>query len=374
MTRITLILLVVFLGVHHDATAEGPAVEVIETKVISQQPWFYHGWPTVTRCANGDLRVVYSGGRDYHICPFGRLEMMHSRDEGSTWTLPRVLEDSILDDRDSGIVESSKGTLLVSTFNSYAYQGHLENPARLLNKTFGAESPAILKRWKTMDSATTQAQKNADRGHWMLRSTDGGVSWSRRYRVPGYSPHGPINLLDGRLFYATSNGKEAAAHLSEDDGLTWEEISGMDLRPGEMHAVQASDGAIVVQVRDKIATPDGKENNTSQIISVDGGKTWSEKRKVADGYPSHLLRLADGTLLMTYGWRQAPFGIRGKFSSDHGRSWSEEFILSDDAASWDLGYPSSVELHDGALLTLWYESPKNSYKAVLRQSKWRPKW
>ena len=26
-----------------------PAAKVLETKVISIQPWFYHGWPTVTR-------------------------------------------------------------------------------------------------------------------------------------------------------------------------------------------------------------------------------------------------------------------------------------------------------------------------------------
>ena len=111
--------------------------------------------------------------------------------------------------------------------------------------------------------------------------------------------------------------------------------------------------------------------NTSQIVSTDGGKTWSEKEKVADGFPSHLLRLRDGTLLMTYGWRREPFGIRGRLSRDHGKSWSEEFILTDDAANWDLGYPSSVELADGTLLTVWYEAPKDSHKAVLRQARWK---
>jgi hypothetical protein len=73
---------------------------------------------------------------------------------------------------------------------------------------------------------------------------------------------------------------------------------------------------------------------------------------------------------MTYGMRVAPFGIRGRTSVDHGRSWSAEFILTDDAATWDLGYPSSVELADGSLLTVWYEAPKDSHKAVLRQAHW----
>lgn len=348
-----------------------PAIRVVETKTITEQPQFYHGWPTLARRANGDLVLVYSGGRDYHVCPFGRVELMASRDDGANWTRPRVLVDSVIDDRDSGILETTKGTLLVTSFNSFAYQQHMNQPERLLNQTFGVETPAMLKRWKLTDAATTQEQKQADTGYWMLRSTDGGVNWSPRYRVPGYSPHGPVNLLDGRLFYATSNGKKAIAHVSEDDGLTWTALSEMPVRAGELHAVQAGDGTLVVQVRDKIVVAGKTVQNTSQILSTDGGKTWSEKVKVADGYPSHLLRLREGTLLMTYGWRAAPFGIRGKFSADHGKSWSGEFILTEDAADWDLGYPSTVELTDSALLTVWYETPKGTHKAVLRQARWK---
>lgn len=362
-----LLLFILPLALHAQTPA---AVKVAEVKTISQLPQFYHGWPTLTRRANGDLIVVYSGGREYHVCPFGRQEMITSRDNGQTWTLPRVLADSTIDDRDSGIVETSNGTLIATMFNSFTYQIHMNNPARLLNGTFGDETPAMLKRWHTIDDATTQQQKEAETGYWMLRSSDGGLNWSPRYRVPGYSPHGPVNLLDGRLFYATSNGKKAIAHVSADDGLTWAALSEMPVRAGELHAVQAANGTIIVQVRDKLSTPAGTAQNTSQILSTDGGRTWTEKQIVADGYPSHLLRLRDGTLLMTYTWRLEPFGIRGKISRDHGTSWSSEFILTQDAASWDLGYPSSVELADTSLLTVWYEAPKDSHKAVLRQAHW----
>ncbi len=371
MNRCLFLPLFCFLFITSSVLAQVAVVDVIDTAVISHRSTFYHGWPTVARSANGILRVAYSGGRDYHICPFGRLEMITSQDGGTTWTRPRVLEDSAIDDRDAGIMETSQGTLLATMFTSFAYQIHMNAPERLLNKTFGAETPEMLQRWKDMDAVTTQEQKNTAKGYWMLRSTDGGINWSRAYRVLGYSPHGPINLLDGRLFYAASNGKQALALVSSDDGLTWERISDMDLRPGEMHAVQAANGDIVVQVRDKVVVAGRKEQNTSQIISTDGGKSWSDKRKIALGYPPHLIRLEDNTLLMTYGWRKAPYGIRGRFSSDNGESWSGEFIITDDAASWDLGYPTTVELQNGTLLTVWYEAPKDSRKAVLRQARWK---
>ena len=98
--------------------AGDPRAVVRETKVISDQPQYYHGWPTLARRRNGHLLLCYSGGREGHVCPFGRVEMMQSADEGRTWSWPRVLLDSAIDDRDSGVLETSKGTILVTTFSS----------------------------------------------------------------------------------------------------------------------------------------------------------------------------------------------------------------------------------------------------------------
>src|SRR5512137_2872413 len=74
--------------------AAAPKVEVLETKVISHQPELYHGWPTVARRKCGQLLVVCSGGRESHVCPFGRVEMMRSDDDGRTWGWPCVLLDT----------------------------------------------------------------------------------------------------------------------------------------------------------------------------------------------------------------------------------------------------------------------------------------
>jgi sialidase-1 len=62
-----------------------PKFEVLETKVISHQPELYHGWPTLARRKCGQLLLVYSGGWESHVCPFGRVEMMRSDDHGRAW-------------------------------------------------------------------------------------------------------------------------------------------------------------------------------------------------------------------------------------------------------------------------------------------------
>ena len=46
-------------------------------------------------------------------------------------------------------------------------------------------------------------------------------------------------------------------------------------------------------------------------------------------------------------------------------------IISGDGKGGDLGYPSTVELADGTLLTVWYESMRDPKLAVLRQARWR---
>ena len=89
---------------------------------ISMQPEYYHGWPTLAMRKSGDLLLVCSGGRESHICPFGRVELMRSRDGGRTWSWPEVLMDSPIDDRDAGIVETASGALLVTTFTSLAFE------------------------------------------------------------------------------------------------------------------------------------------------------------------------------------------------------------------------------------------------------------
>jgi hypothetical protein len=88
------------------------------------------------------------------------------------------------------------------------------------------------------------------------------------------------------------------------------------------------------------------------------------------GLPSHLLRLKDGRLLMTYGYRRQPFGNQARISEDHGRTWSPPLVISSDGASGDLGYPSTVQLQNGTLLTVWYELRTGSPRAVLRQARW----
>jgi hypothetical protein len=358
-----------------------PAAEILETKVITHKPNLYHGWPTVGLRKNGQLLVVCSGGREGHICPFGRVEMMRSDDDGQTWGWPCVLMDSEIDDRDAGVMETDKGTILVTSFTSLAYA----DPE--LHKW--PKDEERLRRWQAAHNRLGAEERQKLLSGWMIRSTDGGLTWSERYKTPLYSPHGPIQLSDGRQLYVGQNffynfqnycGDEPRIGVCEstDDGQTWRWLAGIPTRSGdaqhkycELHAVEAADSSIIAQIRNL-----NKQNprETLQTESTDGGKTWTEPHSIGVfGYPSHLLRLHDDRLLMTFGHRRKPYGSQARVSDDRGRTWSEPTIVIGDAMGADMGYPSTVQLPDGTLLTVAYEVMRGSPRAVLRQVKWQLK-
>ena len=355
--------------------AAAPQAEILETKVISLDRRFYSGWPTVCRRASGQLIVTCSGGREAHVCPFGRVEMITSDDDGQTWTWPRTLLDGPIDDRDSGCLETAKGTLLVTTFTSLAYE-----PGLAAGNKEGKWDAEKLARWNAVNSRLSAEARKKELGVWMIRSTDGGLTWSPKYDCLVSSPHGPIQLADGRLLYAGKDlwrpGERVGVAESSDDGQTWKWLADIAPRQGdkheeyhELHAVETNDERIVVQIRNHNAT---NSREILQCESKDGGKTWTEPKSIGVwGLPSHLLKLKDGRILMSYGHRRAPFGNQARLSADQCRTWSQPIILSGDGIGGDLGYPSTVELADGTLLTVWYETMKGSPLAVLRQAKWK---
>lgn len=362
------------------ARADAPPMEVLDVKTISWLSERYHGWPTVARRKNGQLLLTYSGGREGHVCPFGRVEMMTSNDAGQTWTFPRVLLDSAIDDRDSGVLETAQGTLLVTTFTSLAYQSILEN-AEAARDTDGAWPEDRLARWQAVHRRLDAKHRESDLGVWMLRSTNGGVTWSARYDCLVNSPHGPIQLEDGRLLYAGKDlwrGGRVGFCQSTDDGVSWEWLATLPVREGdnsenyhELHVVECPSGRLVAQIRNHNSA---NSRETLQSESEDGGHTWSVPHAIGVwGLPSHLLRLEDGRLLMTYGHRREPFGCQARISDDEGRNWSEAMILYGDGAGGDLGYPSTVELADSTLLSVWYELMAGTSWAVLRQARWHLK-
>ena len=68
-----------------------PRAEILSKQIICKEPGRYIGWPTIVRTRADQLLIVFSGDRDSHICPWGKMELMRSSDGGQSWTEPEVI-------------------------------------------------------------------------------------------------------------------------------------------------------------------------------------------------------------------------------------------------------------------------------------------
>lgn len=72
------------------------------------------------------------------------------------------------------------------------------------------------------------------------------------------------------------------------------------------------------------------------------------------GNPPTLTLLPDGRLVLVVGWRLPPYGIRALVSANEGKTWSDWILLREDAGTGDIGYPRTVLLPSGQLVTSYY--------------------
>tara|TARA_B100000945_G_scaffold321279_1_gene334979 strand:- start:1097 stop:2209 length:1113 start_codon:yes stop_codon:yes gene_type:complete len=356
------------------STKAAPSADIEPPQVIDVSVGHYSGWPTLAKRSNGQLVLVASGTRESHVCPFGSVQFYRSKDQGKSWLLPQTILDTPVDDRDAGILETDQGTLLATTFTSNAYVAILEKAQQQGN--WEAER---IKRWQAAHQRLSSAELQATLGTWMIRSTDGGITWSKPYDCILNSPHGPIQLSNGNQLYAGKHLWREDAYIgsaiSKDDGKSWKHQARIPTRQGddaelyhELHTVEAPSGKLIAHIRNHNTRNTGE---TLQTESTDGGVTWSVPHSIGVwGFPSHLLRLMDGRLLMSYGYRRGSMGNQARLSEDEGKTWSEPITLSDQAANYDLGYVTTVELDAGDFLSVWYEKMKSSPKAILRQTRW----
>jgi len=347
------------------------------SRVICKEPGDYIGWPTVARKDDGELLAVFSGDREAHWCPYGKTEMVRSRDDGETWSEPETINNTPLDDRDAGAIVLRSGAIVLSWFTSPTWD-HLERRRE-------RAGDRAVDAWRRHCDKITEDVRQRWLGQWTRRSTDGGVTWEAEVDSIASAPHGPSELSDGRLLYvgtAKLGGRPALASVeSIDEGRSWQVIGEIpvpkedaeDLTYYEPHSVELTNGRIVCLWRYHPKQPPRDDAYMRQTESDDGGKTWSVTHPTPMwGYPPHLVRLHQGGLLASYGRRKAPFSQRACISHDGGETWDieSEIVLRDDAADGDLGYPSTLELAPGELLTVYYQIDRPGEKTSLIATRW----
>ena len=299
-------------------------------------------FPVAISLKNGDVLAVIRGGAA-HVGVKGRLDLIRSSDRGKTWSAPWTAIDEQFDDRNPAMGQLKDGTIVLAYVIASGYDA--------TGLRFGKREERIFD------------------GVYLIFSKDNGKTWSKPVRDPAIhqfytgkglvSPYGKmVQLRDGTLLMAVyfeffdDRHNQSYLFRSKDGGKTWGEPVMMGEHANETGLVLLRDGRVLAALRSE------KGAYISITESADQGRTWSKAIQLtADSeHPADLIQLRDGRVLMVFGERNAPRGVHALISRD-GRSWdkTKHIVLADDAPNGDCGYPSSVEVSKGKVVTLYYQ-------------------
>ena len=298
-------------------------------------------FPVLQKLGDGSIGAVIRSG-DIHLGERGRMELVRSLDGGESWSAARPIEIDGPDPRNQCFVSLSDGTLLLAYVHAGYTNGQFDNA------------------------------KGYDRVY-VIRSADYGATWSCPSVVdlghapiedPLYSPYGKMTELpDGAILMPTHAASRTERRRSDslvlrsrDGGRTWGDGSLVAEGFDETALLHLASGRLIAMMR-------SADGDLWQTESDDLGYTWSEPSRITQPtqHPADLLLLESGRVLLSFGHRSPPYGVRALISNDECETWEHdsEMVLTADSSNRDCGYPSAVQLDDGKVFVAYYacESP-----------------
>jgi hypothetical protein len=248
---------------------------------------------------------------------------VRSKDEGTTWSVPRVLFDGPFDDRDPHIAQMQDGTVVCSFFT---------------------------------DRPQPDGKVRCDT--CLVTFRDGGETWELEPRVvaPGWPSSAPLReLADGTRILGVYREEGTTAYggviRSRDGGQTWcapipiGQDSGVRL-DAETDFVRLKDGTLYAALR-------GDRVNMHFATSPDQGLAWSPVKDIGfPGHCPHFTRLSTGEILLTHRLPLTALHV----SRDDARTWQGPYPIDATPGA----YASTVELKDGTVLVVYYEEGAGS--------------
>jgi sialidase-1 len=345
-----------------------PVVTKIKDIVIYRDDQFYSAFPSIVRRRDGELLVAFRraperrrlGEKTYsHADPNSQLVLVRSRDSGKTWSPePELMfANPFGGSQDPCMVQLRDGTIVCTTY-SWA----------LLPSDFAAKL-----------SDTMHQGSFAFLGGYVLRSGDGGHSWEGPFRPPHIAPDATLDVFekpaaaynrgamcegrDGRLYWVVAANtrmqpRRTETHLliSSDQGVSW-----------RYSCPVATDSKVTFNETSLYETPKGDlvaflrtadfDDHTVVARSLNRGKSFQPWQDAGfQGHPHYALGLPDKQVLLVYGYRHAPFGIRARVLDAECTNYAAaaEIVLRDDGGNGDLGYPWATMISKKRVLVVYY--------------------
>lgn len=353
-------------------------VRKLEDIVIYEDARFYSCFPSVVRRPDGELLVAFRRAPDrrifgeegnLHVDPNSYLVMVRSTD-GENWTPePELIyAHPFGGSQDPCLLQLRDGTLLCTSYG-WAFLNE-EGKSNLKKPYFESGGATFL-------------------GGYLIRSADGGKTWQGPVYPPHIAPEVNYNAMgeplpaynrgalcegkNGRIYWVvaaidTETLPKTSTHLlvSDDKGFSWKYSATVavdeEVTFSETSVYETPKGDLVAFLRT------GNFDDQACIArSTDGGKTFRKWEKMGfQGHPLNALRLPDNRVLLTYGYRHEPYGIRARILNAECTDFAtaSEIVLRDDGGNFDLGYTWPVLLDNNRVLVVYYFNKDNGIRSI----------
>lgn len=359
----------------------GTGLRKIRDVTLYADARFHCAFPSVVRRDDGELIVAFRRAperrrlgekRTFHTDASSQLVLVRSRDGGATWTKnPELLYAHPLGgSQDPCLLPLRDGTLLCA---SYGW-------AWLRPEGVAALKPPVIKAYQ--DGFTFL-------GGYILRSADGGRTW----QGPIYPPHvaadmaldpygqpipafnrgAMVEARSGRIFWAVAahesiEPRKVSTQLlaSDDRGLTWRPMGTIarDEKGSftETSMYETPKGDLVAFMR-----TEKLDDAACLARSTDGGRTFQPWQSLGfQGHPLQATRLPDNRVLLVYGYRHKPFGVRARVLEPEctNAATAPEVVLRDDGGGVDLGYPWAAVIGPDRALVVYYFNQADGTRTI----------
>ena len=358
------------------ATAAG--IRKVGDMIIYSDEKFYSAFPSVVQRKDGELLVAFRRAPERrmlgeaatrHTDPNSYLVLVRSRDEGRTWShVPELIyAHPFGGSQDPGMVQLRDGSIVCTSYG-----------------------------WSLLNGDAAAKLKGAARegnfvflGGYLLRSTDGGHTWQGPIIPPPTPGEATLDLFgkpvpaynrgalceggDGKLYWVVAAStsptpvrSETHLFVSPDKGATWKYscrvAADEKVAFNETSLYETPHGDLIAFMR-----TEGFGDHTAVARSIDHGKSFRHWEDTGfQGHPHHALRLPDKRVLLVYGHRHPPFGIRARvLDAECGNFRSAlEIILRDDGGNGDLGYPWATMISKHQALVVYYFNSRDGIRHI----------
>ncbi len=208
----------------------------------------------------------------------------------------------------------------------------------------------------------------------LIRSSDGGKTWSEMERLPdgifGPIKNKPIQLADGTIVSGVStehDGWRVHMELSTDNGKTWTATRALNTKD-EMDAIQPGLLTFGDTIRILCRTRQGR---ISTATSSDRGKTWSKMSLIDLPNPNSgidAVTLKDGRGLLVYNHTKRGRSPLNVAVSNNGTDWKPVVTLENQPGEYS--YPAIIQTSDGKVHITYTWKRQRVKHVVLDATAW----